>query len=258
MKRKKRLSDYWWVCLWVPCLFILFWQYAGSAGAFNTKVLPTPGIIFDSFVKLIQDGVLQKHIAISLQRVIQGYIYGSIAGIFVGALMGVSPLIHRSLSFFTGILRPIPIIAWFPVTIMLFGIDETSKILIIAIGAFWPVLINVIDGIHNVDKKYIEVAEVFMKPKHTILGKIIFPGAAVSIFTGLKVGIGNAWVSVISAELLASSSGLGYLISSSRELAKPGSMMVGVFIIGIIGWAINTLLEFLMKFILPWNVNDKR
>lgn len=258
MKRKKRLSDNWWMCLWVPCLFIIFWQYEGANGAFNTNVLPTPQIILHSFIKLISNGTLQKHMLVSLRRVLQGYAYGSIAGIVVGALMGISPLINKSLTLLTGILRPIPIIAWFPVTIMLFGIDETSKILIIAIGAFWPVLINVIDGIHNVDQKYIEVAQIFMKSRSTILSKIIFPGAAVSIFTGLKVGIGNAWVSVISAELLASSSGLGYLISSSRELAKAGSMMVGVFIIGIIGWAINTVLEFLMKFILPWNMNDER
>lgn len=258
MKKRKKLSDYWVMGLIVPVVFVAFWQIMGEVGAINTRVLPSPEKIFTSFVKLIERGTLQKHIAISIQRVISGYIYGSLVGIAAGIIMGMWPAADRAFSLLLGILRPIPIIAWFPVTIMLFGIDETSKILIIAIGAFWPVLINVIDGIHNVDRKYIEVARIFMKPEPVIMWKVILPGAAVSVFTGLKIGIGNAWVSVISAELLASSSGLGYLISSSRELAKPGDMMVGVFIIGIIGWAINVVLEFSEKFILPWNTNNKR
>lgn len=255
--KKKRISDYWVVGLILPITLLLFWQYSGDTGIMNAKVLPTPQKIGSAFVKLIESDTLQKHIIISLQRVIQGYIYGSLAGIILGSAMGMFQPAHRAMSLLMEFLRPIPIIAWFPVTIMLFGIDETSKILIIAIGAFWPALINVIDGIHNVDKKYIEVATVFMKSKLIVLLRVIFPGAAASIFSGLRVGIGTAWVSVISAELLASSSGLGYLISSSRELSKPADMMVGVAVIGIVGWAINALLGLVEKIVLPWNVSER-
>jgi sulfonate transport system permease protein len=159
------------------------------------------------------------------------------------------------MSLIVGLLRPIPIVAWVPVLILWMGIGEASKVTVIAIGSFWPVLLNVTDGIRNVDVKYKEVAQVFIKPKRIELFRVILPGALPMIFTGLRISVGTAWVSVIGAELIASSSGLGYLIQYSRELSQPANMLVGVFAIGIIGLLINKLIVVIEKYALHWNRN---
>lgn len=237
----------------VPLLLILAWELAGRAGLIAPTILPTPSRIGSACIKLIQKGTLQEDILISLSRVLKGYILGVIFGTIVGIIMGLFRVAENLLSVITGLLRPIPIVAWVPVLILWMGIDESSKVTVIAIGTFWPVLLNVTDGIRNVDSKYKEVATVFCKSKYITLTKIVFPAALPGIYTGYRVALGTAWVSVIGAELIASSSGLGYLISYSRELSQPANMLVGVFAIGIIGLLINSVLVFTEKHSLTWN-----
>lgn len=241
--------------LLIPIVILIIWEAASRAGYIRPTILPAPSGILNSAVKLIKKGTLQKDIMISLSRVAKGYVLGAALGIIVGIIMGIFPVAENLLNLVMGLLRPIPIIAWVPVLILWMGIDEASKVTVIAIGTFWPVLLNVVDGIRNVDVKYKEVAYVLLKSRRVTLLKVIFPAALPGIFTGLRVGIGTAWVSVIGAELIASSSGLGYLISYSRELSQPGNMLVGVFSIGIIGLLINNLLVALEKYSLRWNQN---
>ncbi len=241
----------------LPVFLLAIWELASSIGLIRPTILPAPTKILTAGAKLITKGTLQKDILISLSRVVKGYVVGAFLGVAVGILMGIFPFAERTLSLITDILRPIPIVAWVPVLILWMGIDEPSKVTVIAIGTFWPVLLNVTDGIRNVDVKYKEVAFVLRKSTWITLTKVIFPAALPSIFTGLRVGVGTAWVSVIGAELIASSSGLGYLISYSRELSQPSNMLVGVFSIGLIGMLINKILVQLEKRSLKWNVNLK-
>jgi sulfonate transport system permease protein len=161
---------------------------------------------------------------------------------------------EKSLVLVTGLLRPIPIIAWVPVLILWVGIDEASKVTVIAIGSFWPVLLNSIHGIRGTDPKFLEVARILGKSRWTILSKVIFPSALPSIFTGLRIGVGIAWTSVIGAELIAASSGVGYLIMYARELSQPDVMLVGVFSIGIVGLSIDFLLRRVERRVLRWNL----
>lgn len=241
----------------LPLLLLVIWEVASKVGLIRPTILPAPTKIISACGKLISKGTLQKDIIISLSRVVKGYVVGAFLGVVVGIIMGIFPFAERTLSLITDILRPIPIVAWVPVLILWMGIDEPSKVTVIAIGTFWPVLLNVTDGIRNVDVKYKEVAFVLRKSTWITLTKVIFPAALPSIFTGLRVGVGTAWVSVIGAELIASSSGLGYLISYSRELSQPSNMLVGVFSIGLIGMLINKILLLLEKRSLRWNVNLK-
>lgn len=240
-------------CLLVPALLLLVWQLAADAGVLPATVLPAPSRIVDAAAYSLADGTLVESIVVSVARVLQGYAVGAVLGIAVGVVMGLSPATRNLLSLIVGILRPIPIIAWVPVLILWMGIDEPSKVTVIAIGTFWPVLINVTDGIENVDVKYREVAEVFVKPRRVTLAKVVFPAALPSVFTGLRVGVGTAWVSVISAELIAASSGLGYMISYARELAQPDTMLVGVLVIGVIGLGADTLIRIVERRALSWN-----
>jgi sulfonate transport system permease protein len=127
------------------------------------------------------------------------------------------------------------------------GIDERSKVIVIAIGTFWPVLLNVIGGIVNVDKKYLEVSTILMKSKWTTITKVVLPAAVPSIFTGLRIASGSALMGVIGAEMFAASSGLGYMITYAREMSQPAKMLGGVFVIGILGAILNGIVAAIQK-----------
>lgn len=253
MKKRKKLEDRFLVSLIIPLVLIILWQLAANRGTINIQLFPSPAKIGQAFVKNILNGKLQDNILISLKRVLAGYVYGAALGIAAGIFLGLSGKAYRLFSFLLEILRPIPIIAWVPVLIMLLGIGEASKIIVIMIGSFWSVFLNTYDGIRNVDGKYLEVANMFRKKKLETVLRVMLPAALPGIFTGLRVGIGSAWVSVIGAELIASSAGLGYMISYSREMAQPANMYTAVFVIGIIGYLINLLLKLMEKKALRWN-----
>lgn len=253
MKKKRKFEDYFLTSLIIPVVLIILWQFAANGGKINVQLFPSPEKIWQAFVKSVLNGNLQKNILISLERVLIGYIYGAVLGIVVGILLGLSKKAYRLFSFVLEVLRPIPIIAWVPVLIMILGIGETSKIIVIMIGSFWSIFLNTYDGIQSVDSKYLEVSSMFMKTKRETVWRVMLPASLPGIFTGLRVGIGSAWVSVIGAELIASSAGLGYMISYSREMAQPANMYVAVFVIGIIGYLINALLKLIEKRALRWN-----
>jgi sulfonate transport system permease protein len=135
------------------------------------------------------------------------------------------------------------------------GIDEGSKIAVISIGSFWTLFVNVVQGIRDVDKKYLEVATTLEKDRMTLITKVILPAALPSIFTGVRVGIDVAWRSVVAAELIAASSGIGYMIMYARELSQIDVVLIGIFSIGVTGIVIEQLLKLLEKRLLRWNVN---
>lgn len=256
-KKHKRIDEHFAITLILPVAVIILWQVAGSRGWLNASICPSPTRIVAAFMKQIGKGSLQNNVLVSLQRVVIGYAIGAVLGVLIGIITGLSRLADRILSLTFETLRPIPIIAWVPVLILWTGIGEESKIIVIVIGSFWSVFLNAADGIRNVDKKYIEVSTIFMKSRQEVITKVVLPAALPSIFTGLRLGVGTAWISVIGAELIAASAGLGYLISYSREMSQPANMFVGVFTIGIIGCLINVLIRQLEKRALKWNVNTR-
>ncbi|NPV92796.1 MAG: ABC transporter permease [Firmicutes bacterium] len=243
------------LALLIPGVLLIGWEIFSQAGMIRSSILPAPSTISLTLLDILKSGDLLSHLGISIFRVIQGYILGALLGITLGVLMGLFNTVEKAFSLLTGLLRPVPIIAWVPMLILWMGIDESSKITVIAIGSFWPTLINVIQGIKNTDKKYLEVAEILEKKKLTILRQVVFPSALPSIFTGLRVAIGIAWMSVIGAELIAASSGIGYLIMYSRELSQPDIMLVGVLSIGITGLLIDVLIRRVEAVFLKWNQN---
>lgn len=253
MRKKKKFEDLFIVSLIIPFVLIVLWQIAANGGKINIQLFPSPLKIWQAFIKSVENGKLQANIIISLKRVLVGYLYGAVSGIVVGVFLGLFKKAYRLCSFLLEVLRPIPIIAWVPVLIMLLGIGEISKIIVIMIGSFWSIFLNTYDGVRNVDAKYLEVANMFMKTKLETVIRVILPAALPGIFTGLRIGIGSAWISVIGAELIASSAGLGYMISYSREMAQPANMYVAVFVIGIIGYLINAILKMIEKKALRWN-----
>ena len=250
-----KIFDRFLLPLVLPLLLLVLWEFLTYKGVLRATILPAPSVISATLYDMVVSGELWGHLKISLWRVFQGFALGSSFGLISGLLISASPRAERSLLLVTGILRPIPIIAWVPVLILWMGIDEASKVTVISIGTFWPVLLNVIHGIRSTDRKHLEVARILGKNPASVLIHVVLPSALPSIFTGLRVGIGIAWMSVIGAELIAASQGLGYLIAYARELSQADVMLVGVACIGFTGLLIDILLQCIEKRLLHWNVN---
>ena len=241
----------------IPAVLIVLWEILSKKGIINQSIMPAPTRIIRTLKVMLSDGELTTHLGVSAFRVVQGFGIGAVLGIIIGILMGLSQRIDGALKTMVGILRPIPIIAWVPLLILWMGIDEASKVTVIAIGSFWPILLNTIHGIKSVDEKYLEVAKILEKSKVETLIKIVFPAALLSIFTGIRLGIGTAWMSVVGAEMIAAATGIGYLIMYARELSQPDVMLVGVFSIGIIGLLIDFLVMQIQNKLLRWSVVGK-
>ncbi len=236
----------------IPIFAVAVWQVTSNEGLVNKSILPGPDKIIEAFRKMIQKGTYKKHILASLGRVLKGFLIGSSAGLIIGISAGLFKRVNQVLAAVIGMLRPVPPIACIPFLILWLGIDEESKVAVIVIGSFWPVLLNTMHGIKSTEPKFLEVARVFEKNKLKILLKIIIPSAAPAIFTGLRLGISSAWTCVVTAEMIASSMGVGYLISYGRELAQPDTLFVGIISIGIIGLVIDSIVLKLQKVLLYW------
>lgn len=241
----------------VPALVLLAWQALSDRGFLRPSILPSPWAVAQTLESLVASGQLLNHLRVSLIRVFEGFGIGAGLGTLLGLAMGLSPFLNRALSLVTGLLRPIPTIAWIPILILWMGIDEGSKVTVIAVGSFWPVLLNVIQGVRGIDPKYLEVARVLEKGWWEVLGRVVLPSALPSLFTGLRVGLGIAWASVVGAELIAASSGIGYMIMYAREVSQPDVMLVGIVSIGLTGLLMDFLVVQLERRLLKWNQAGK-
>lgn len=235
-----------------PVLLVIIWQILGDKGIINGAIMPTPWKIFLTFVELMESGKLWKDLSASVQRVLYGFLTGALAGVVLGMITGLYPKVNKAVAAVFGILRPIPMIGLVPLMILWFGIGEESKIIVIAVGTFWAVLLNTQEGIANTSPKLIEVAKMLEKDKFTVLTKIILPSSTPSIITGIRLGVGNAWKSVVAAEMLAATKGVGHMIEYARELAQPDKMFVGLLTIGVIGLLIDIVILKIQDKLLNW------
>jgi len=252
LKPSSKLS--WFLPLLIPVVLLVLWQIASDTGCLKPSILPSPFVIAATLLELLKSGELFKNLEVSLVRVLEGFLMGASLGLLVGFAMGLSKRMEGALSLITGLLRPIPTIAWIPALILWLGIGESSKVTVIAVGSFWPVLLSAIQGVRGTDPKYLEVARVLEKDSYTRIFKVVIPSALPSIFTGLRVAMGIAWASVVGAELIAASSGIGFMIMYAREVSQPDVMLVGVLAIGLTGLLIDFLLLQLQKRLLKWSV----
>ena len=225
-----------------PVLILILWEWASDTGRINGNVIPPPSKLAETFVQLVTSGKLGQGLLISFQRVIVGFLIASVIGIVLGFLMGLFVPVNKMLSSLVNILRPIPVIALIPIFIIILGIGEAANISIIIIGALWPILLNTLAGVLSVDRKLLEVAYVYRISKRKIIFKIILPSALYHILTGLRLGIGGAWVSVVAAEMIGATSGIGYMIMFAKSLAQASNMYVLVLVIGVIGFLIDRVL----------------
>lgn len=255
-------GHFWWADLNIKQALLYFglsiflliaWQVSSWIGWLNPVTLPPLAKVLRAFGELLYSGILLKHILVSIIRVLEGFGLAAILGIGLGVAIGLSRTLDKMTDLLIQLLKPIPPIAWIPLAIIWFGIGEASKIYIIFLGAFFPVLVSVIDGIRRIDTKLIELAKILEVPRRRFVTELILPGILAPIMTGMRVGLGVAWMCVVAAELIAASEGIGYLITDARQLFQPEVVLVGMFTIGVIGKLMDGFLKWLGKKVLPWD-----
>lgn len=240
-----------------PVLVVAIWFIVTNTGMVRTSILPSPQKVVSTFWSLLSSGKLWTDMSISFIRVLRGFALGALLGMVIGSLMGFSATVNRVLGTMVSILRPIPMLAWIPILILWLGIGESSKTAVIFIGSFWSVLLNTIHGIQSTDVKLLEVARVLEKKRSVFIFKVYLPSALPSIFTGLRLGISSAWTCVVGAEMIAATSGIGYMIHYARELAQPARVYAGVICIGVVGVIIDKGLLVLQRKLLSWAYVDQ-
>ncbi len=232
-----------------------FWFYITGKGEVNTVVLPTPAMVWNTLTTKVLNGTLFSELLVSIVRVLQGYFLAAFFGIGLGILVGLSKNMQKLTEIIIQVLRPIPPIAWIPLVILWMGIGEGSKVFLIFLGGFFTNLINVSEGIYYTDSKILEVAKVLETPKWKVVTQVIIPAALPSIFTGLRVSLGSCWSCVVAAELVASTSGIGYMISNARNYGQMDTVIVGMLAIGVVGKLMDVLLKWIESKALVWNVS---
>jgi sulfonate transport system permease protein len=228
--------------LLLPVTLAAGWEIAVDMGLSSGRLLPPPSVIFDTFVDLARTGELQAHTLATVTRVAAGFFFGVVAGTMVGAIAGYSMLTHRLIDPTLQGLRAIPSIAWVPLFILWFGIFEASKVILIAVGVFFPVYLGVMGAVMSVDRKIVEVGRVFRLSGPAMIWRILLPAVLPAYVLSLRAGLGLGWMFVLAAEFLGASQGLGFLLIDGQQLGKPAQIMAAIVAFGVLGKASDFLL----------------
>ena len=237
--------------LTLPVLLILLCEYLVRAGYIEPYLLPAPSSLWQSFTELAAAD-LGQHIWASTWRVFLGFFIGSGLALFFAVLVGLNKQAEEFLEPSFSAIKSIPSLAWIPLLLLWLGIDESSKITLIAIGAFFPVYTNTVAAIHGVDRKLIEVAKVYRLKYWQQVQQIILPAASAGILTGLRNGLSLSWMFMIAAELIAATQGIGYLLSDGRETSRPDIVIIAIILLAVLGKLTDSLMKALENWLLRW------
>ena len=226
----------------IPVLFLAVWEYAGRKGSINVSILTMPSKIVAGFIELWEDNKYQTYITVSSLRFAKGFVLGAVSGLVLGTILGLSKKVNEYLGAVFSLLRSIPLIAWVPIAILTLGVGEFTKTVLVGIGCFWSVFLNTMDGIKGVDNRYVEVANVLEKKHYETVIKVVLPAAFPSVVTGLRAGFSSAWKSIVAAEMIGASSGIGFIISYGREINRAELMYVGLVTVAVIGLLLDIVL----------------
>ncbi len=238
--------------IWLPIALIVIWYGISAAELATRLLLPSPVDVATGAWSLLTNGDLFRHVSVSLIRVFEGFALAAVAGILLGGAIGIWSIVDKTFDWLLQALKPIPPIGWFPLAVLWFGIGEVSKVFIIFLGAFFPILINTVDGIRQLDRRYMELAKVHEVSWWRFVRRVIIPGALPSILTGMRIGIGFAWTCVVAAELIAAEAGIGYLIVDARQTFRADLVIVGMLTIGLLGTLMDVILRKMETQLVPW------
>lgn len=233
-------------------MFLASWWTLAHYKIVNAYLLPAPATVWITAIDLITSGELANHLWISGQRILSGYLIATGLSAILVLLIQSHVIIKLFLEPVINFIRQIPPLSLIPLLLIWIGIGEAQKITIIVLGCIFPVFFGFLSGVQQTDKKLLEVAWLLKLSGWKIMQKIYLPSALPAIMTGLQVGLGFAWRSLVGAELIASSSGLGYMILDAENLSRSDIVIVGIITIGILGVITDSLLKKLIYMVSPW------
>lgn len=240
------------VGLIVPLGVALAWELAAAQGWIARRLLPPPSAIVGQLAELAASGELLRHLEATLRRVALGFALGVAVATVLGAVTGTFDVVRRLLDPTVQALRAIPSIAWVPLFVLWFGIFEAPKVLLIAVGAFFPVYLGLETGIRAVDRKLVEVGRVYHLGPLAMIGRILLPAALPAWLTGVRGGLGLAWMFVIAAELMGASEGLGYLLIDGQMSGNAAIILSALLLFAVLGKASDALVVFATHRLVAW------
>jgi NitT/TauT family transport system permease protein len=242
-----------------PLALVVLWHMGVVAS--GTKLVPTPtmvavmmrdfafgGVYDDAF-----SGTIITHLLASMQRVYSGFLLAAAVGIPLGLLIGKVPFVRALLDPTLSLLRPIPVTAWLPLSMVFFGLGPRSAVFLVFLGAFYPILLNTIFGVRSVDGKLFEAAAMLGCDGTRMFRQVVMPAALPSIFTGLRLGHGFAWILIVVGEMTGVPTGLGSVIMDGRTLSRPDLVITGMIVIGVAGFACDRIIVALNNRVLAWS-----
>jgi ABC-type nitrate/sulfonate/bicarbonate transport system permease component len=233
---------------------VCLWQYVSTRvlDASMATLLPPPSAIVRGAWELIETGDLWHHLRDSLKRELVAFVW-AVSAIPLGIAMGWWKAVNEQVDVLVEVLRPIPPLAWIPLSILWFGIGDTQNQFIIFLGMFFPILLNTIAGVKNIEPNLICAAQCLGANERRILWRVVLRAAMPSIVTGVRVGLGVGWMALVAAELVGANSGLGFLINDARTVLRTDYVIVGMMTIGIVGLSIDRCIRVLGRWLMPWS-----
>ena len=235
-----------------PLALLALWEITAQVGLLDTRFFPPPTRIASQFVELVQSGELLTNTWVSLQRLFFGFLLGGIPALVLGLIMGLYRPIRAAIDPLIAATYPIPKSAVLPLILLIFGLGEPSKIVMVAIGVFFPVVINTTAGVLEIDKIYHDVSKNFGASRWQVFRTVALPGAMPLIMTGVRLGIGLGLILIAIAEMVGAKSGLGYMIWNAWQIFSVETMYVGILVISVLGVLFTVVMNELEQVIIPW------
>jgi len=239
----------------VPLLILAIWELLSRIGYIAPQILPSPSSVAQTGVELMQNGTLLVHLGYSLARAAVGFVIGGAIGFALGLAVGFSRLAEAVLDRSVQMIRAVPFMALLPLVIIWFGVDESGKIFLVALAVMFPIYINTVLGIRQVDPKLLEVGRVTGLSRRELVRLIILPGAMPSILTGVRYALAVAWLALVIAETIATNKGIGFLAMDAREFLQTNVIVLTILIYAIIGVIADTVAKTLERKLLAWHPN---
>lgn len=239
---------------WVlPIVFVVLWQVLGQYNIITSTLLPTPLEVVQAAIRLFNTGELQEHVFISTQRALIGFFIGGIIGFVLGLFNGTILFSEKLTDTTIQMVRTIPHLALIPLVILWFGIGESAKVFLVAVGVMFPIYINTFNGIKNVDRKLIEMGSVYGLSRWRLFTDIILPGSLPSILVGIRYALGVMWMSLIVAETIGADSGIGFMATSAREFMQMDIVVLTIVLYAILGKLSDVIAKLFEQRLLKWN-----
>jgi sulfonate transport system permease protein len=237
----------------LPVLLVIAWQISGDFGWLSSRVLPTPAAVLRAGYRLMASGELAQHIAISAQRAAEGFAIGGALGLVLGIVTGCSRIAEGLFDSTVQMLRTVPHLALIPLVILWLGVGEAAKVFLVALGVLFPVYLNTYHGIRSVEPGLIEMGRIYGLSRWDLFRKVLLPGALPSILIGIRYALGVMWLTLIVAETIAATSGIGYLAMNAREFLRTDVVVLSILIYALLGKLADSTARLLEQMLLPWH-----